>query len=316
MVTKKTWVNGARLGVVTSWKLGKIIFPVTFFVTLLQFTPVMEWIARFFAPLMKWFGLPGEAAVVLVLGNLLPLYAPLGAMLTMDLTVKEVFIMAVMLSFSHSLIIETAMIRQMGVKGWIMVSIRLGLAMASALAIRFLWDGGQEKAQYGLMPEPQEAVAGWGNIIWHAAAMAAYGLLQVAVIVFALMLAIQLLKDSRALDVIVKALSPFNKLLGTSGKSGLPLMAGLLFGIAYGAGVMIQAVQEDHLSKKDVYLVSVFLVTFHSVFEDHLIFLPLGVNIFWLIVLRFVLAVIITASLARLWKEKAEHRSLPESPAV
>ena len=50
---------------------------------------------------MSIFGLSGDAAIPLVLGNFLNLYAAIGAILTLDLTVKEVFIIAVMLSFSH-----------------------------------------------------------------------------------------------------------------------------------------------------------------------------------------------------------------------
>lgn len=34
----------------------------------------------------------------------------------------------------------------------------------------------------------------------------------------------------------------------------MTLVAGLTIGLAYGAGVMIQAVKENHVSKKDMYL--------------------------------------------------------------
>ncbi len=82
--------RGLLSGLATTWTLGKIIFPVTLFVTLLGYTPVLEWIAGQIAPLMNLIGLPGEAAIPLVVGNALNLFAGIGAILSLELTVKEV----------------------------------------------------------------------------------------------------------------------------------------------------------------------------------------------------------------------------------
>src|SRR5699024_6840145 len=97
---RQTVLKGLQQGVLVSWTLGKIVFPVTVIVTILQFTPVLDWFIRFVSPLMEFIGLPGEAAMPLVLGNTLNLYAGIGAIVSFDFTVKEVFILAIMLSFS------------------------------------------------------------------------------------------------------------------------------------------------------------------------------------------------------------------------
>ena len=62
----------------------------------------LAWIIELIAPIMGIFGLSGEAAIPLVLGNGLNLYAGIAGILSLELTVKEVFIIAVMLSFSHN----------------------------------------------------------------------------------------------------------------------------------------------------------------------------------------------------------------------
>ena len=98
-----SWREGLKSGLRTTWKLGRIIFPVTIAVSILQYTAVYDALLSILSPVMVFIGLPGEAAVTLVLGNLLNLYAAIGAILTMGLTVKQVFILALMLSFSHSL---------------------------------------------------------------------------------------------------------------------------------------------------------------------------------------------------------------------
>ena len=42
--------------------------------------------------------------------------------------------------------------------------------------------------------------------------------------------------------------------------TSMTLVAGLTIGLAYGAGVMIQAAKEDNVSKKDMTLAFIFLV--------------------------------------------------------
>ena len=100
--------NGGKIGLKTTWSLGKIIFPITLIVVVLQHTPVLPWIIKLIEPFMGIFGLSGDAAIPLVLGTFLNLYAAIAGILSVDLTVKEVFIIAVMLSFSHNLLIESA----------------------------------------------------------------------------------------------------------------------------------------------------------------------------------------------------------------
>ncbi|WP_019120372.1 nucleoside recognition domain-containing protein [Brevibacillus massiliensis] len=300
MVTRETWRQGVSTGVATTYKLGKVIFPITLIVTILQHTPLLSWIVRMFEPMMGMFGLPGDAAVVLVLGNLLNLYAAIGAMFTMALQVKQVFILAIMLSFSHSLPIETAIASKIGVKSWIFITVRLGLAVVSGLLIHLLWNGGGEMAQYGMVPQ-QQAVDGWFSIFLLGVKTACLAIVQLAIIVIPLMLGIQLLKDLKVLPYLARKLTPFTRLLGVSENTGVTFIAGLTFGIAYGAGVIIQAAKEDNLSRKDLYLTAIFLVACHAVVEDTLLFVPLGINVLYLLLLRVIGAFAITVLTARIW---------------
>lgn len=125
--------NGIRSGLKTLWMLTKVIVPVYFLVTLLGYTPILTMLAQVFEPVMVLFGLPGEAALALVLGNVLNLYAGIGVIVTLGLTTKQMTIMALMLSFSHSLVVETAVIKKTGMKGYISVAIRICLACATGI---------------------------------------------------------------------------------------------------------------------------------------------------------------------------------------
>ena len=130
--------RGWRLGLDTTWMLVKITLPVYVAVSLLGATPALGWVARACEPLMGLFGLPGEAAMVLVVGNALNLYAAIGAMKALSLTHAQVTILALMLSFSHNLFVETALCRKLGLSIPLVVGVRLLLAVAAGLSLRAL----------------------------------------------------------------------------------------------------------------------------------------------------------------------------------
>jgi hypothetical protein len=293
--------QGIMNGLHTTWTLGKVIFPVTLIVSLLQYTPVLTWLFDKLAPFMSVFGLSGEAAIPLVLGNLLNLYAAIGGILTLELTVKEVFIIAVMLSFSHNLLIETSVALKSGVKLWVVLSVRIGLALVAALIINLVWPGGSEMAQYGLITANETAPVGMAAIFLAGLQKAVLGALQLAMIVIPLMIGIQILKDLKWLNVFTGWMAPVTRGLGMNENTALVLTAGLIFGLAYGAGVLLQAVKEDGVSKKDATLAFIFLVACHAVVEDTLIFVPLGIPVFPLFIIRLCTAIALTLIVSRIW---------------
>ena len=295
---QKGLVNGLK----TTWTLGKIIFPVTLIVYFLQFTPVLPWLIKIVSPFMGLLGLSGDAAIPIVLGNLLNLYAGIGAILTLDLTVKEVFIIAVMLSFSHNLLIESSVAIKAGVKLWMILSVRIGLAIVSAILINLIWHGGSQLAKYGLVPKTVDEPNGLWQILLEGLEKAAIGVFQLAVIVIPLMIMIQILRDIKWLDVFSKWMAPVTKMLGMRPNTSTTLAAGLLFGLAFGAGVLIQSIQEDGVDKRDATVAFIFLVACHAIIEDTLIFIPLGIPIIPLFFIRLLTAILLTLVVANIWK--------------
>lgn len=294
--------KGLFVGFKTTWTLGKIIFPITLIVAVLQYTPVLPWLMKAITPVMKLFGLSGDAAIPLVLGNFLNLYAAIGAILTLHLTVKEVFILAVMLSFSHNLLVESSVAVKTGVKLWIVLTVRLGLSFVSALVINLVWHGGGAAAQYGFIESNAAQPHGIAAILMEAVQKAGLGIFQLALIVIPLMFVIQILKDLQWLAKFSKAMSPVTRSLGMKENTSTTMAAGLFFGLAYGAGVMIQAVKEDGVSQKDLTLAFIFLVACHAVVEDTLIFIPLGIPVWPLFLIRLGVAIVLTLIVGNVWK--------------
>lgn len=304
----ETFKNGLKVGLKTTWTLGKIIFPITLLLVILQHTPVLPWIIDLISPLMGIFGLSGEAAIPIVLGNVLNLYAGIAGILSLDLTVKEVFIIAVMLSFAHNIFIETGVALKVGVKLWVVLVVRYGLAALSGIIINLFWQGGSETAKYGMAPKVETIPDGWLEIVMLGVQKASFGILQLALIVIPLMIVVQYLKDLHYLQKFSDKLAPFTKVIGVQPNASMTLVAGLVIGLAYGAGVMIQAVREDGVSKKDATLVFIFLVACHAVIEDTLLFVPLGIPVLPLLIIRLITAFVLTIIVATVWRRVEQQK--------
>lgn len=137
-LAKESVKIGFKKGLLTLWKLTKIVVPVYFFVTFLKMTPILDQISDWFEPLMRVIGLPGEASLVLVLGNAINLYAGIGAITSLSLTVKQITILAVMLTFSHALFLESAVAKRTGVSLAMVVFSRLTLAALSGFILNIV----------------------------------------------------------------------------------------------------------------------------------------------------------------------------------
>ncbi len=283
-------------------ELSRVVFPIAFLVHIAKHTAILAWLANLVAPLMSWFGLGGEAAIPLVLGNVLNLYAALGAIAALDLTVKQAFIIAIMLSFSHNMFIETALCRKVGVAVWIPVVVRGGLAVFSGLMVNALWQGGSNPAAINLIASEQAAYSGWGEIFISAVLTAASGILQFVVIIIPLTLFLQALKDLQVLDRIAVWISPLLKPFGIAKEGSITMASGLLAGLFLGAGLIIQQAKEYNLSKRDITLIIVFLASCHAIIEDTVIFIPLGIPVYYLLLIRFVTAVLLTFAVSQVWR--------------
>ena len=87
---------------------------------------------------------------------------------------------------------------------------------------------------------------------------------QIALIVIPLMVFMEILKDLGVLDKIAHMFSPVVKVYDVKKEAGFPLVIGIVIGLSYGAGIIIQSAREGKLPKRDLYLLTYFLSTCHA----------------------------------------------------
>lgn len=113
-------------------------------------------------------------------------------------------------------------------------------------------------------------------------------------IIMPIMITLQIMKDYKILDKITKPFNFLAKLFGTTENSVLPLLVGIIFGLSYGAGVIIQTAKEGNLTKRDLFLITIFLIACHAIFEDTLLLVAVGGNGIVIFVARLIAAFILT----------------------
>ncbi len=116
----------------------------------------------------------------------------------------------------------------------------------------------------------------------------------VFVILIPLLIALEFMRQTKALSWLTDRIHPLTSRLGFSKEALVPLLAGFLFGISYGAGVLIPEARSKLISKEQIFLVAVFLALCHAVVEDTLLFMAVGANGFYLFFSRLILAVVFT----------------------
>ncbi len=125
MVTTDTFKRGFKNGIFTLLDLSKILVPVYIAVQLLSISGLLNIIADVFRPVMSLLGLPGEASLIIILGYFLGTYAALGAIAAIELTTVQITTIAIMLSISHALITESAIVKKLGVSVAASVTVRV-----------------------------------------------------------------------------------------------------------------------------------------------------------------------------------------------
>ncbi|UCG42489.1 MAG: hypothetical protein JSU73_11560 [candidate division WOR-3 bacterium] len=304
----RTARDGTWHGTRAFLKLMMVVGPVYTGITVLRYTPALRVFADFTAPLMRHFGLPGDAALALILGNVINLYAGIGAITALHLPAAQLTVLSVMLLLSHSQILETAIFFRMKAKWWLLWAVRLVVSMLAGVGLGALLvrgnggAGGAASAELARMAQAEfvgfwPAAGDWALGLWSTG----YKMLLVLVAIF---VGLEYAKRYGLLQKMLRVVNRATRFIGLSSEAGLPWLGGNVFGIVFGGGLIVESTREHRLSPRQVTLVATFLSLSHGLFEDTAIFIVLGANLFWITIPRIILAVLVTWVLSRILREK------------
>lgn len=271
----------------TIWWLSKIIVPVSLIVSLLDYWGVIAVIADFVSPVFSIVGLPGESAIVFISSIFLPLYAPIAIIASLNLDMREITILALMCLISHNLIVETAIQKKTGSSAINIFVLRLLSSFLSAFILNLMLP---DVTTSQLIVTQTQEFKNIFEMLFNWLQSAGWLVLKITLIVSGLMILNNILKEYNLLNIISKAFSPFMKIFGLSSDSSFLWFVSQTLGLTYGAAVMIESVGNNEISHENTNLLNYHIAINHSMLEDTLLFVAIGVSAGWIMIPRIILA--------------------------
>jgi hypothetical protein len=111
-------------------------------------------------------------------------------------------------------------------------------------------------------------------------------------------------------------ISPVLKVMGLSYPTGMLWLTATVFGLTYGAAVIVEETQSNNFEKQELNKLHLSIGINHAMIEDPALFLPFGLPLFWLWIPRIAAAIIATwmytlfLSARRLYVKNTEHKKL------
>lgn len=115
-----------------------------------------------------------------------------------------------------------------------------------------------------------------------------------------LMIIVELLMVYKLVEKMAVKMNWIGKLLGIGKNAILPLLVGIIMGVTYGAGTLVEMNKVDPLTKRDFALIGIFMFCCHGILEATFLFGMAGANVFFICVLRLLIATAVTMIAARL----------------
>ena len=276
------------------WILLKIMIPAVVIVKLLQELGATEWLGFILSPLMSSLGLPNELGLVWAAAILTNIYASMVVFYQLadgaSYSVAQISTLSMLVLISHALPVEGAVAKALGVPWRVTILLRLVGAFVCAWCTNYILQFSDLSSQESAVlwaPSP----SGVGLGAWFLAQLEM--LLGILIILSSLMAFLRFLTFIGVDKVLNILLLPLTRFLRVGREASQVTIVGLLLGLSFGAGLLIDAAQKGAIKSRDMKIVACFLGLCHSLIEDTLLVLLLGAH--WLPVLvgRLVFAVVV-----------------------
>jgi len=301
---RDTAKSGVAAGIKKGWSgyvwLLKILIPISFLTVLLDYSGLIQQMDFLLAPVMKLISLPAAAAIPLLVGMLTGIYGGIAAMIVLPFSANQMTLIAIFLLISHNLVQEGMVQGRSGLNPLKATVIRIAASVFTVIAVAQFMDL-QTGASTAVAFVPQiqktlwEVLENWGLSTF-------FLIIKIFFIVMALMIALCLMKAFDFIPFLVKILKPFLKIMGLDERVGLLWLTAVVFGIAYGAAIIVEEAKEGDFSVEELERLHISIGINHSMVEDPILFASLGLGIFWLWIPRLITA-IVAVHLFDIWKK-------------
>ncbi len=285
--------------------LLKIMVPALLIIKVLEEIGVIAWLGEFLNPIMGFIGLPGETGLVWASTLFVNIYAGLIVFFTQidfnSLSVLQVSILGSMMLIGHGLIIEGSIAKKAGIAFHYTLLLRIGGAFLFGFLLHTICtslDLLQQNVTFDFIPETTSAE----KSLWQWGKEQVYGLIIIYFIIGGLIALLKLLNYLKITQLIQKLLTPLLNIIGI-GPKAIPLtLIGLMLGLTYGGGLLIQQAKSSTVSKHDTILSMCLISLYHSMIEDTFLILIIGANLWVIVFFRLLFTLVMVFFISKIVK--------------
>jgi hypothetical protein len=285
--------TGLRTGIKKGWSsfvwICKIIIPVSFLAALLQWSGWLGHLDFLLHPVMSLINLPAAAALPIIIAMSVSFYAAIAIMVALPFTIEQITLIALFITIAHMLIAEGIIQHKSGLNIIKATLMRIGAAILAVLVVsQFFTDTSQSVS----LPASLAIDTPFIEVlkVWAIDTLGLCG--RVFAIIMLVMMALYSLESLGWLKYLRQFFRPLMKVLGLSDRAVTMWVAGAGFGLIYGSAVIMEEAKKEALTKQELEQVHISIGINHSIVEETALFLALGVNPLWLLIPRFVVAII------------------------
>ncbi len=274
------------------WIILKLVIPIYILAEILFYYNTLAYVSFLVEPFTSILGLPKEAALSIISGMFLNLYAAVAFAAPLDMSPQQWTVLAVFLGICHSLVVESVIMKKIGLSNTYSYLLRFFAGLIVAYLTTFI------PASYFMSNINIEAFEekSYDSLI-SLLQISAYNAFILSLKIIALITALIFIMDFiKTRDFIQKS--------GKNISKSFSILVGVFLGITYGAGILIEESKGTSLSKKDIFFIGTFLMICHAIIEDTLLFVIFGADFTIIIAIRTVAAIIISYAMLYFFDKK------------
>lgn len=280
--------------------LIKIMIPVMIIVRVAMDLGIVKLLYPILEPVMFLVGLPPEAGVIWATAILTGVYGGIGAFTVLsglDLTIAQLSTLCAMILFAHGLPLEQAIVYRAGGSFWGTSLLRIAVALIYGIAVFWLCKvTGILSEAVDLASFRNLSSASKSHIDWAISSAISLGI--IFLILLMLMIFLDFLEKIGFTNLLIKSLEPVLRFSGLNEQTTPVTTVGILLGLSYGGGLIIQKSQDSTIDPKMRMLALYWLSLCHSFIKETGVMLAVGGNIWIVFVGRFLATLLIVKLIA------------------
>ncbi len=274
----------------SSWIIIKLVIPIYILADILYYYNTLSYVAFIIEPFTSILGLPAEASLAIISGMFLNLYAAVAFAAPLDMDAQQWSILAIFLGVCHSLIIESMILKKLGVSNIYSYSLRFFGGLIIAYSATFLPSSlFSSNAQTQIFEK--ETYSSIGELLINSFLNASVLTVKIILLISALIFIMNYIKNMNFIKNSTKNIS-----------KSFSIIVGIFLGITYGAGILVN--EANNLKKSDLFFIATFLMICHAIIEDTLLFVLFGADFTVVVVVRTLWAILLAYLFTKIYKEK------------